>query len=502
MKKIVILTAAFITIAAKSQILTNSIPVPSIPGSSVILDASTNYSTEAGESNNKHKGIVVPSVDLINFEFDLSQANGITFPTYFDGMIVYNRATGTTLTTGNRPSTATSVSPGYYYFYNPNGAVNGNVKGGEWRPMGGVASTGADTTNDAWVNDAANNVVKLGTRSDGTARTTGTDFVVKDNGSVGIGTNTPSNSALLDLTSTNKGILVPRVALTSINDQATIPSPAVGLMVYNTGASTLTYKGFVFWNGTEWRSINNDTTANPSVAALNCNGASIFPLTFVSGVAYTGTLTVPYSGGNGGAYNTASFTQNGLTFTLNPGTLNYGNGTISYSVSGVPNFTSPTSIPVPISFLGTNCSVSIGQNSNFSNLIYVRKTVPINSSTPTTSITTIGSISVRYNGTGSRAVPQFRINGFSDRASAWMQKAGTGDNDSASFVLRDARANVWNDFSDNFNPGNRDSAVNYISLFGRNEIYRVSFVGYPSFPASGGFPAVTSSITIFIEKLE
>lgn len=83
-----------------------------------------------------------------------------------------------------------------------------------------------------------------------------------------------------------------------------------------------------------------------------------------------------------------------------------------------------------------------------------------------------------------------------------MQKAGTGDNDSASFVLRDARANVWNDFSDNFNPGNRDSAVNYISLFGRNEIYRVSFVGYPSFPASGGFPAVTSSITIFIEKLE
>ena len=500
MKKIVILTAAFIAIAAKSQILTNSIPVPSITNSSVILDASTNYSAEAGESNNKHKGIVVPSVDLINFEFDLSQANGVTFRTYFDGMIVYNRSTGTTLTTGNRSSTATAVSPGYYYFYNPNGAVNGNVKGGEWRPMG--ITTEADTTNDAWVNDAANNIVKLGTRSDGTARTAGTDFVAKDNGSVGIGTNSPNNSALLDLTSTNKGVLVPRVALTSINDQVTIPAPAVGLMVYNTGAGALTYKGFVFWNGTEWRSISNETTANPSVAALNCSGATIFPLTFVSGVAYTGTLTVPYSGGNGGAYNTASFTQNGLTFTLNPGSLNYGNGTISYSVSGVPNFTSPTSIPVPISFLGTNCSVSIGQNSNFSNLIYVRKTVPINSSTPTTSITTIGSISVRYNGTGSKAVPQFRINGFSDRASAWMQKAGTGDNDSASFVLRDARANVWNDFSDNFNPGNRDSAVNYISLFGRNEIYRVSFVGYPSFPASGGFPAVTSSITIFIEKLE
>ncbi|GEM_PF-1226787 len=500
MKKIYILTTAFLTILAKSQILSNSIPVPSITNSSVILDASTNYSAESGESNNKHKGIVIPSVDLVNFEFDLSLANGITFPTYFDGMIVYNRSSGITLTTGNRSSIATTVSPGYYYFYNPKGAANGNVKEGQWRPM---ASAGGDTTNDTWVNDTASNSVKLGSNADGTARAAGTDFVAKDNGSVGIGTSNPNSSALLDLSATNKGILVPRVALTSINDQTTIPSPATGLMVYNTGAGALSYKGFVFWNGTEWRSVSNETTATPSITTLNCNGAGIFPTTFISGVAYSGTLTVPYSGGNGGSYNTLpSFTQNGLTFTLNPGNLNYGSGTITYSVSGVPNFTSPTSIPIPISFLGTNCSVSIGQNSNFSNLTYVRKTVPINASTPTTSITTIGNISVRYNGTGSVAVPQFRINGFSDRASVWMQKAGTGDNDSASFVLRNATADVWTNFSDNFNPGNRDSAVNYISLFGRNEIYRVSFVGYPSFPASGAFPAVTSSITIFIEKLE
>lgn len=500
MKKIFILTTAFFAVAAKSQILTNSVPTPSITETNVILDASTNYSAEAGETNNRSKGIVIPSVDLVNFEFILSKADGVTFRTYFDGMIVYNRSTGNTLTTGNRPSTSTAVSPGFYYFYNPNGAINKNIKGGQWRPMG---NAGTDTTNDAWVNDTATNSVKLASNADGTARAAGTDFVAKDNGSVGIGTDTPNNSALLDLTAPNKGILVPRVALTSVNDQVTIPSPATGLMVYNTGEGSLTYKGFVFWNGTEWRSLNNDTTVAPSVAALNCSGASIFPLTFVSGVAYSGTLTVPYSGGNGGSYAAVpSFTQNGLTFTLNPGSLNYGNGTISYSVSGVPNFTSPTSIPVPISFLGTNCSVSIGQNSNFSNLIYVRKTVPINASTPTTSITTIGNISVRYNGTGSVATPQFRINSFSDRASVWMQKAGTGDNDSASFALRDAKADVWTNFSDNFNPGNRDSAVNYISLFGRNEIYRVSFVGYPSFSASGEFPAVTSSITIFIEKLE
>ncbi|WP_027381427.1 hypothetical protein [Chryseobacterium daeguense] len=320
---------------------------------------------------------------------------------------------------------------------------------------------------------------------------------------IGVNTPDPHASSVLDLTSNNKGLLIPRIALTSPTDQITIPSPASGLLVYNTGLGGLTFKGFVFWNGTEWRSINNNSTIAPAITGLNCIGSSVFPLSFTSGIPYSGTITIPYSGGNGGTYFTgSSFTQNGLTFTLNPGVLNNGNGVITYSVSGTPDFTSPTSISVPLSFLGNTCNVIIGPNNTVSTLSYVRNTVPINTNTPTTSITTIGNISVRYNGTGSVATPQFRINGFSDRTSVWMQKAGTGDNDAPSFALRDCTADTWNNFSDNFNPGNRDSATTLISLFGSNEIYRVSFVGYPAFSASGTFPAVTSSITIFIEKLQ
>ena len=300
MKKIVILTAAFIAIAAKSQILTNSIPLSGITNSSVILDASTNYSAEAGESNNKHKGIVVPSVDLINFEFDLSLANGITFPTYFDGMIVYNRATGTTLTTGNRSSTATAVSPGYYYFYNPNGASSGNVKGGEWRPMGSMASTtGADTTNDAWVNDSANNMVKLGTKSDGTARATVTDFVAKDNGSVGIGTNSPK--ATLDVTANTRdgskpeGFIPPR--LTGDEIKAGDPQydiPQTGTIVYATSAPTnpktfktsgITEAGYYYFDGAVWKSLCCMGNTTPSVMAdCNMNG---FTGIYTNGTALT-----------------------------------------------------------------------------------------------------------------------------------------------------------------------------------------------------------------------
>lgn len=136
MRKIFIITSVFVTgLLAKAQILTNTVPSNTLYGSNVLIDGSTNYSMEAGESNNKHKGVIIPSVDLVNFEFDISLADGITFPTYFDGMIVYNRSTGTTLTTGNRSSTATAITPGYYYYYNPTGNSSSSVKPGVWKPF-------------------------------------------------------------------------------------------------------------------------------------------------------------------------------------------------------------------------------------------------------------------------------------------------------------------------------------------------------------------------------
>ena len=47
----------------------------------------------------------------------------------------------------------------------------------------------------------------------------------------GIGTTTPDPSAKLDVSSTNKGFLPPRVTLTSTTDIITIPNPATALLV-------------------------------------------------------------------------------------------------------------------------------------------------------------------------------------------------------------------------------------------------------------------------------
>jgi hypothetical protein len=126
---------------SNGQLLTNSVPANAINNSSAFLDASTNYSLAFGENNNKHKGLVFPDVNLATFQFEDIIADGITFPTYYDGMVVYNTATGSSLTTGISPSTSTDVTPGFYYFSNPNGAANGNVTSGTWKPLGGTSNT-------------------------------------------------------------------------------------------------------------------------------------------------------------------------------------------------------------------------------------------------------------------------------------------------------------------------------------------------------------------------
>jgi len=63
---------------------------------------------------------------------------------------------------------------------------------------------------------------------------------------------TPASGSMLDVKSTNKGFMPPRVALTSLNDASTIASPTTGLMVYNTGVAALNDKGIYYWNGTIW----------------------------------------------------------------------------------------------------------------------------------------------------------------------------------------------------------------------------------------------------------
>lgn len=141
---------------------------------------------------------------------------------------------------------AGSFTKGFHYW-------NGTA----WTSLAGTSASSGDATNDAWVNDNSNAMIKLGTQSDGnTARSTGTEFVSKDDGSVGIGTGTPDVSAKLQVDATNKGFLPPRLNLTSNTmDLDGISGQIEGLMVYNTNTSVvngLSGKGLYYWDGSVW----------------------------------------------------------------------------------------------------------------------------------------------------------------------------------------------------------------------------------------------------------
>ncbi len=80
--------------------------------------------------------------------------------------------------------------------------------------------------------------------------------------SVGINSTgvTPDASSILDVTATDKGVLIPRVDIADLSTQAPITSPATSLLVFNT--NTTTGKGYYYWNGTQWTKLM-DTGSNP-----------------------------------------------------------------------------------------------------------------------------------------------------------------------------------------------------------------------------------------------
>ncbi|MDO7849162.1 hypothetical protein Q5H92_22555, partial [Hymenobacter sp. M29] len=80
---------------------------------------------------------------------------------------------------------------------------------------------------------------------------------------VGVGTTTPDASALLDVSSTTQGLLLPRLTLAQ---RTAIGSPATGLLLYQTDGSA---PGFYFYDGTAWAALGSSGPGAAGSAGLN-----------------------------------------------------------------------------------------------------------------------------------------------------------------------------------------------------------------------------------------
>jgi hypothetical protein len=153
----IVLFASLSLAKMSAQVNSNQVVLNNVANSNAFFDASTNFNTSASSSNSIGKGLVYPNTDLTLFRFDLTPADGITFPSYFDGMLVYNTATTGSTSDPLLTTQTTGLTAGFYYFSNPNGAANGSVTAGRWLPVGGGNSkfnvTTAETATNTLVAD-------------------------------------------------------------------------------------------------------------------------------------------------------------------------------------------------------------------------------------------------------------------------------------------------------------------------------------------------------------
>ena len=259
--------------------------------------ASARFQVDATSGTNDNpKGFLPPRIALVGTN-SIAPFSTITPAT---GLLVYNTASA-----GTAPN---NVTPGFYYYdgskwqrvinqqpdatiefdkatpttagvvFSPNTPQSrdfvyvSTVDGSQWTWNGTAYITFTPPASTPWflsggTNDAGSNKASTVYRT----------------GSVGIGSSNSINaSAQLDVNATNKGLLPPRVALTStLGTGNVISNPANGLVVYNTTAagtgSTSVRPGYYFYNGSRWIKLAEESNVTIT-SVTSIGGTSTVPI--------------------------------------------------------------------------------------------------------------------------------------------------------------------------------------------------------------------------------
>lgn len=154
----------------------------------------------------------------------------------------------------------------------------------------------------------------------------------------------PDPTAILDVKSTDKGMLVPRM---STPQRTAIVSPAVGLLVFD-----LTTNGFWYFDGTVWVQISNGAVSNQTLSytgnTLSISNGNSVVLPNSGGITEVIAGTGLVGGGTSSSVTVHLDASNGLTTTIDDvklgGILNQatrirqGNFDMTYNLSGSGSF--------------------------------------------------------------------------------------------------------------------------------------------------------------------
>lgn len=205
----------------------------------------------------------------------------------------------------------------------------------------------------------------------------GTAFAQTEN--VGIGTAQPDKSAILDLSSSNKGFLLPRMSETQ---RLNILKPAQGLQVFQTDGSS----GLYVFNGKDWENASKSVAA--ATDPWQRGGNAILPGEFI-GTTNAEPLLFKVNNNFSGRINTTGFVSFGIgagqnnaatyniamgAYSLFANTLGLGNVAIGYDVMSTSTTSNSgnNNIGIGVSALQNNRgsgNIALGSSAMISNTV-------------------------------------------------------------------------------------------------------------------------------------
>lgn len=249
-ESILIFTTKFLAMKITKKILTSSMAVfisftsilrsqnvgISATGVAPHISAMLDIDGNSGLGTGQKKGLLIPRIALQN------STDNTTISSPPVSLLVYNTGTG-------------GLTPAGYYYWDGSQwvklVISGNPASDAWLTLGNAGTNPAihfvGTTDNTSLVFRTNNIERMR---------------ITNQGQVGIGTTSPVSPAILDITSSNKGVIFPRVALLSATDVGTIPGVIDGIMVYNTsttgsGNNAVT-PGYYYWQNNRWNKFQTN----------------------------------------------------------------------------------------------------------------------------------------------------------------------------------------------------------------------------------------------------